>query len=295
MIPNACDAVTNRDVCETAAKLESTVPNAYDAVGNFDACKVVAILERTSPNACDAVGNLYACKTPAISERTAPNACDGKPLVNGRDIHLRRCTRIIGHGILRAVRGQSEYQSFGELRRGRAAHRTDVVHIVVRNGRNIFRVTVAADRASVGRLAHLLTRRLLGHFTHVYMLSHRNIFRITVPAARASVGHLAHLLTRRLLGHFTRVCMPRHRNYFLFNEHGAADGAMTAFRQTRFRAGGCPIGRHLFIVLYGKCDPRILVKIAGNNLDAYGDLFPIGRRNGQYAILGQCDAVIPAL
>ena len=56
--------------------IECRIPNARDAVANRDACKLAAILERGTTNASDTVWNRDACKTVAKIERRTSNACD---------------------------------------------------------------------------------------------------------------------------------------------------------------------------------------------------------------------------
>ena len=41
--------------------IECRIPNACDAVGNRDACKTAAIIERLIANTCDAVRDRDAC------------------------------------------------------------------------------------------------------------------------------------------------------------------------------------------------------------------------------------------
>ena len=65
-----------------------------------------------------------------------------------------------------------------------------------------------------------------------------DVFRVTVAAYRASICAHAFFRTRRLLGHAAFILVTVCRNLFLFYEYLAADGAMFALRQARLRAGG---------------------------------------------------------
>ena len=82
---------------------------------------------------------------------------------------------------------------------------------------------------------------------------------------------------------------------FFARKHFSARGTIGIFRYTGLGAGRRLVRRKLFIVLYCKCNLRIFVNIARNDLNTYGEFFLIRRRNGQRAILSQCDAVMLTL
>ena len=227
--PNACDAVGNRDIRQPTATGERRTPNACDAVGNCDACKTAATLERPISNACKfaaipkgdacqacatferripharhAVANRDACKAAAIIERLISNACDGQSFVCRRDIHFDWRARIISNGILRAIVGTGKYKPFGKLRLGRAALRTDAVHIIVCDRRHNFLLDeyFTADGAMPTlRQARCRASGRDCFIDRLGMRSHRNALRIAVIANRACVGHLAFPIARRLLRH----------------------------------------------------------------------------------------------
>ena len=85
-IPNACDAVGDRDAREEFTAAKRPIPNACDAVGDRDVCEGFTHAKRTLPNACDAVGDRDVREFFAAEKRLISNACDA---VGDRDARER--------------------------------------------------------------------------------------------------------------------------------------------------------------------------------------------------------------
>ena len=69
-VPDAGDAVGDRDAGQAGAAIERPVPDAGDAVGDRDAGQAGAARERIVPDAGDAVGDRDAGQAGAVRERT---------------------------------------------------------------------------------------------------------------------------------------------------------------------------------------------------------------------------------
>ena len=76
LVPDAGDAVADRDAGQAGAARERPVPDAGDAVGDRDAGQAGAVIERPVPDAGDAVGDRDAGQAGAAIERPVPDAGD---------------------------------------------------------------------------------------------------------------------------------------------------------------------------------------------------------------------------
>ena len=81
VVPDAGDAVGDRDAGQAGAARERIVPDAGDAVGDRDAGQAGAAIERIVPDAGDAVGDRDAGQAGAARERLAPMLVTGRPLI----------------------------------------------------------------------------------------------------------------------------------------------------------------------------------------------------------------------
>ncbi|MDB0056730.1 DEAD/DEAH box helicase [Akkermansiaceae bacterium] len=76
IIPDACDAITNRNVGQVVASNEGVTPNADDTVRDRDARQTVAAIEGINPDAGDAIRDCDACQAATLTEGALPNAGD---------------------------------------------------------------------------------------------------------------------------------------------------------------------------------------------------------------------------
>jgi len=98
IIPDAGDAVADRNAGQAGAATERTAPDAGDAVGDRDAGQAGAARERIDPDACDAVRDRHAGQAGAASEGIVPDAGDREAANRAGDGHRTAGTVVSGDG-----------------------------------------------------------------------------------------------------------------------------------------------------------------------------------------------------